>query len=148
MEPMQKQKGEMLGKMILAAFAIAPAAAFSENADHAIRERVNQGLNIAGAAKTLVSDNVRKAVPDFSRGWTSQEMSGLNQIINTIRIDPATGVITVNYTEQAKKIILTLIPSAGGARLVAGTTPLEEISWQCAVSNASANKYVPDDCRM
>jgi len=109
---------------------------------------VNQGLNIAGAAQTLVSDNVRKAAPDFSKGWTSQELSGLNPFLRSVRIDPDTGVITVNYTEQAKEIIIKLTPSAGGAGLVGGTTPLEDISWRCAVSNPGANKYVPDDCRV
>jgi type IV pilus assembly protein PilA len=146
MKPLQK--GEVLGKSLIAILAIAPAIAFAENADHAVRERVSQGLNIAGAAKTLVSDNVRKAAPDFSKGWTSQELSGLNAIVHSVKIDPDTGVITVNYTEQAKKIIISLTPSAGGTGLVAGTTPLEDISWHCAVSNPSVNKYVPDDCRM
>ena len=138
----------MLGKAMIAIVALAPAIAFSDNQDHAIREKVSAGLNIAGAAQTLVNDNIRKAAPDFSRGWTSQELSGLNNFINFIRIDPATGVITVNYTEQAKKISISLIPSAGGTGLIAGRTPSEDISWRCAVSNAGDNKYVPDDCRL
>jgi len=146
MKPLQK--GEVLGKSLIAIIAISPAIAFSDDQGHAIRDKVNQGLNIAGAAKTLVSDNVRKAAPDFSKGWTSQELSGLNAIVHSVKIDPDTGVITVNYTEQAKKIIISLTPSAGGASLVAGTTPLEDISWHCAVSNPGVNKYVPDDCRM
>ena len=146
MKPLQK--GGMLGKSMIAIIGISPAIAFSDNLDHVIRDKVNQGLNIAGAAQTLVSDNVRKAAPDFSKGWTSQELSGLNAIVHSVKIDPDTGVITVNYTEQAKKIIISLTPSAGGASLAAGTTPLEDISWHCAVSNPSANKYVPDDCRM
>jgi len=146
MKPLQK--GGVLGKSLIAIIAISPAIAFSDEQGHAIRDKVNQGLNIAGAAKTLVNDNMRKAAPDFSKGWTSQELSGLNAIVHSVKIDPDTGVITVNYTEQAKKIIISLTPSAGGAGLVAGTTPLEDISWHCAVSSPSANKYVPDDCRM
>ena len=146
MKPLQK--GGLLGKSMIAIIAISPAIVFADNPGHAIRDKVNQGLNIAGAAQTLVHDNVRKAAPDFSKGWTSQEMSGLNHFVHSIMINPATGVITVNYTEQAKKISLSLIPSAGGAGLVAGKTPLEDISWQCAVSDASNNKFVPDNCRM
>ena len=57
-------------------------------------------------------------------------------------------MITVNYTEQAKEIMIKLTPSAGGAGLVGGTTPLEDISWRCAVSDPSVNKYVPDGCRV
>jgi type IV pilus assembly protein PilA len=146
MKPLQKEG--MLGKLMIAIIGISPAIAFSDNLDHVIRDKVNQGLNIAGAAKTLVSDNVRKAAPDFSKGWTSQELSGLNPFLRSVRIDPDTGVITVNYTEQAKKIIIKLTPSAGGAGLVGGTTPLEDISWHCTVSNPGVNKYVPDDCRV
>ena len=146
MKPLQK--GGMLGKSMIAIIAISPAIVFADNPGHAIRDKVNQGLNIAGAAQTLVSDNVRKAAPDFSRGWTSQEMNGLNAIVHSVKIDPDTGVITVNYTEQAKEIIIKLIPSAGGTGLVGGTPPLEDISWRCAVSNPGVNKYVPDDCRM
>ena len=138
----------MLGKLMIAFIGISPAIAFSDNAGHAIREKVNAGLNIAGAAKTLVNDNVKKAVPDFSRGWTSQDLSGLNHFVHSIMIDPDSGVITVNYTEQAKKISISLIPSADGADLVAGKTPLEDISWRCAVSNAGDNQYVPDNCRL
>ena len=146
MKPLQKEG--MLGKLMIAIIGISPAIAFSDNLDHVIRDKVNQGLNIAGAAKTLVSDNVRKAAPDFSKGWTSQELSGLNPYLRSVKIDPDTGVITVNYTEQAKEIIIKLTPSAGGAGLVGGTTPLEGISWRCAVSNPGVNKYVPDDCRV
>jgi len=146
MKPLQK--GGLLSKSMIAIIGISPAIAFADNSGHAIRDKVNQGLNIAGAAQTLVSDNVRRAAPDFSRGWTSQELSGLNHFVHSIMINPATGVITVNYTEQAKKISISLIPSAGGAGLVAGKTPLEDISWRCAVSDASNNKFVPDNCRM
>ena len=138
----------MLGKTMIAIIAFSPAIAFSDNQDHAVRERVNAGLNIAGAAKTLVNDNVKNAAPDFSRGWTSQGMSGLNPFVHSIMIDPDSGVITVNYTEQAKKISRSLIPSAGGAGLVAGKTPFEDIIWRCAVSDAGSNKYVPDNCRL
>ena len=142
------QKKGVLSKSMIAIIGISPAIAFSDNLDHVIRDKVNQGLSIAGAAQTLVSDNVRSAAPDFSKGWTSQELSGLNPYLRSVKIDPDTGVITVNYTEQAKKISISLIPSAGGAGLVAGKTPLEDISWQCAVSDASNNKFVPDNCRM
>jgi len=146
MKPLQKRG--RLDTLLIAIMGISPAIAFADNEGHAIRDKVNQGLNIAGAAQTLVSDNVRKAAPDFSKGWTSQGMSGLNHFVHSIMISPDTGVITVNYTEQANKISISLTPSADGAGLMAGKIPLEDISWQCTVSNASDNNYVPDNCRM
>ena len=145
---MQKRHGDILGKLMIGIIGISPAIAFSDNEDHAIRERVSAGLNLAGAAQTLVNDNVRKASPDFSRGWTSQKLSGLNHFIDSIRIDSTSGVITVNYTERAKKISISLTPTAGGEGLVAGRTPFEDISWRCAVSKADDNKFVPDSCRL
>lgn len=148
MKPMHKLQGDMLGKLMVVIIGISPAIAFSENQDHAIRERVSAGLTLAGAAQTLVHDNMRKASPDFSKGWTGQGLSGLNNFIDSIRIDAATGVITVNYTERARKISISLTPNAGGAGLTAGRTPFEDISWRCAVSNENQNKYVPDYCRL
>jgi len=148
MKPMQKQQEGMLANLMIAIIALTPSVAFSGNEEHAVRERVSEGLNIAGAAQTLVKDNARKAVPDFSQGWTSQELSGLNQFINSIRIDPASGVITVTYTELARQISISLTPSADGAGLVAGRIPSEDISWRCVVSDAGDNKFVPDNCRL
>ncbi|MEJ2650855.1 MAG: pilin [Gammaproteobacteria bacterium] len=148
MKPTHKPQGDMLGKLMIAIIGISPAIAFSDNQNHAIRERVSAGLTLAGAAQTLVHDNMRTASPDFSRGWTGQGLSGLNDYIDSIRIDPATGVITVNYTQRARKISISLTPTAGGAGLIAGSTSFENISWRCAVSNESQNKYVPDYCRL
>lgn len=146
MKPMQKANS--LGKLTIITAGILPVIAFAEYPEHAIRERVSAGLNLAGAAKTLVSDNVRKAVSDLSKGWTGQQMSGLTHFVSLIRVNPATGAITIVYTEEAKHISITLTPSADGAGLVAGTIPFEALSWSCAVSDASDNKYVPHDCRV
>ena len=60
-------KKGMLGKSMIAIIGISPAIAFSDNLDHVIRDKVNQGLNVAGAAKTLVSDNVRRRLPTSAR---------------------------------------------------------------------------------
>jgi type IV pilus assembly protein PilA len=138
----------MLAKLTIAIIGVLPAVAFADDLDHAIRERVSAGLSIASAAQTLVNDNARKASADFSRGWTSQQLSSLNPFLRSVKIDPTTGVITVNYTEQAKGIRVTLTPSAGGAGLVAGRIPSEDISWHCAVSNTVDSKYVPDNCHL
>jgi len=146
MKPMQK--GHVLGKLMITIIGILPAIAFSECPGHVIRERVSEGLNLATAAKTLVSDNVKKAAPELSKGWTSQRMSGLTHFVNSIWVNPSSGVITIMYTEQANNIRIMLIPSADGASLVAGTTPFEAISWRCAVANASDDKYVPSNCRV
>jgi type IV pilus assembly protein PilA len=148
MKPLQQRQGGMLGKLMIAVVGVSPAIAFSDNQDHAIRERVSAGLNIAGAAQTLVNDNMHKASSDFSRGWTSQGLKRLNPVVDTIRIDPASGVITVSYSELANGVSVTLTPSADGAGLVAGQVPLEDISWRCSVDNASNEKYVPEFCRM
>ena len=148
MKPKHSRQGGMLGKAMVAVFALSPAMAFSDDTDYTVRERVSAGLNVAGAAQNLVTDNMRKSSADYSRGWTSQELSGLNFYLHSIRIDPETGVITINYTEQAKKVSISLTPSAGGEGLAAGKTPMEDISWRCTVSDPSDNKYVPDHCRM
>ena len=126
---------------------VVPAIALSDFADYAIRERVNEGLTLAAAAKVLVNDNAKKAVSDFSRGWTAQEMGGLNHFVNSISISPSTGAITIVLSEEAKNIRILLTPSSGGASLVAGMGPFAEISWSCEVGDATFNKYVPQNCR-
>jgi type IV pilus assembly protein PilA len=143
-----KTKRDILGKLMITIVGALPAIAFSDYADYAVRERVSEGLNLAGAAKTLVNDNVKKAVPDFSKGWTGQELNGLTHFVGTIKISPSTGVITIIYTEQAKNISMTLTPYADGTNLVAGTIPFEAIRWRCAVGDAGNNKYVPTNCRV
>ena len=51
-------------------------------------------------------------------------------------------------SRTAEGISITLTPKSGGTALAAGTVPDDAITWACAVSDATDNKYVPANCRI
>ena len=124
-----------------------PAIALSDGADNTVRYGVNQGLTIAAAAKNVVKDNIKKGESDLSKGWIAQYLRKLNPTVDSVKIDPSTGKISISFSEQTKNIGITLTPSVAGNKILVGNTLPDDIYWRCTVSDVGYNKYVPRDCR-
>jgi type IV pilus assembly protein PilA len=160
--------------IVVAIIGILAAIAIPQYQDYTIRARVSEGLILAAAARTAISEtySARNGTPmtGYTTGVGLQANSfGYNFVatkyIDTIKIADISaipiageGAITIAYSNNVgvAGLILNLQPGSGlvvgglpGAALNSGGAP---IVWGCFLGTAPGNqtlnfKYVPANCR-
>ena len=147
--------------IVVAIIGILAAVAIPAYQDYTVRAKVTEGLSLASAAKTAVSENAANGTA-LNSGWTAPSAT---PNVSSVELNSANGRITITYTTvvaPANANTLILSPLDGGragTALVSGTPPGQgSITWVCrsagaatAVTNAGvgtlAAKYAPAECR-
>ena len=129
--------------IVVAIIGILAAVALPAYQDYTVRARVTEGLVLASAAKTTVSENASSGSANLNGGWTPPTPT---DNVTSVVIDGGSGEITVTYTAAAGGGNIVLVPTSASNALVGGVLPTGSINWDCTTGSLAAN-YRPANCR-
>ena len=141
---MQKQQGFTLIELmiVVAIIGILAAVAIPAYQDYTIRAKVTEGLSLASAGKTAVSEyfsaNGTLPTDNTAAGMAEEEAISGNAVDKVAVGADGDGIITVTFsTKTSEAQTITLSPATTGGKVV----------WDCTGGNLEG-KYRPSSCRL
>lgn len=170
---LSSQKGFTLIELmiVVAIIGILAAIAIPAYQDYIFRTNVSEGLSLAASAKLAVSERFSNtlsgSIATYSGVGQSPNNSfhfsyvptkyvasiGIAGIADVENVLLGEGRISITYQDKLGAVMgapLVLTPGSGdivGANPTVAMTILRPIVWGCGVSNMSAYKFVPANCR-
>ena len=140
---MKNQNGFTLIELmiVIAILAILMAIAIPAYQDYAVRSKVSEGINLAGASKLAVAETY-SATGVFPATQASYGLPAANTISGkyVTSVGANAGLITITYSNGEPKI-------SGNTLLLSATTSAGAVKWKCKKGTGIQDKYVPAECR-
>ena len=126
--------------IVVAIIGILAAIALPAYQDYTVRARVSEAMVVGSSAKATIGENIanNNGIGAGSCLGVNVTTVATNNLASLVCTD-ATGVVTLTTTAAAGGVTLTLTPAVNVDN---------NVTWACAVSQASDNKFVPAECRV
>jgi type IV pilus assembly protein PilA len=133
--------------IVIAILGILMAIAIPAYQDYAVRAKVSEGINLAGASKlgvaetysssgVFVSSNASAGLP----APTSINGKYVTSVGTGTTDGTANGVIDITYSAAEPKV-------AGGILQLSATTAAGSVKWRCKALSGIDDRYLPSECR-
>jgi type IV pilus assembly protein PilA len=127
--------------IVIAILGILMAIAIPAYQDYAVRAKVSEGINLAGAAKLAVAEtwSSRGRLPqNNSSAGLPAAASITGPYVSQVSVG-TDGLVSITYTAKEPKI-------SGNILLLSPTTLVGSVTWRCKSTTVQA-RYLPSECR-